>query len=147
MKTNIIKHTVLLLALAGGFSSCLPTPKIEESKAFIVSRHFDTALQDSAMIHGEVLSLAEERPFASCIKIDDNTVCSFIDWVISIEETDLSTRCDSTGNFSIKLLPGTYTINCIYPSEVDPSVQLKNLTLLPNERVRVKFLIKGTLLF
>ncbi|MCL2682057.1 MAG: carboxypeptidase-like regulatory domain-containing protein [Bacteroidales bacterium] len=147
MKTNIIKLIVLLLALAGGFSSCLNKTKPEESKAFIVSRHFDTALQDSAMIHGEVLSLDGERPFAGCVEINDTMKCSFIDWIISIKGTDISTRCDSTGYFSIKLLPGTYTVDCIYPGERDASVLLKNLTLLPNEKVRVKFFIKGILSF
>jgi len=108
------------------FVSCLDV-RIYPGKALIVNRSFDISLQDSAMICGYVLDAAEKTPLWNSSKI-------------LVENTEISTFCDSTGYFFIKLLPGTYTIICFDPLVTDDTLKLKSLKILSNEKVEIKFL-------
>jgi len=120
--------TIIFLFVLLLFASCLNT-KIYEAKALIVSRSFDTSLQDSAMIYGYVRSAAYEEilPY---------------NMIVLIQETKTTTECDSLGNFSLKLLSGTYTVMCFNPSVTDDTLKLENLKILPNEKVEIKFLMR-----
>lgn len=106
--------------------SCLDV-KIIDSSAEIISRGTDTALNDSALIYGAVY-------FA------ETTNMPFPDADVWIEESDLKTSSDSLGNYSLKVLPGIYTIKCLDPlSDVRFTSVLDNISLLPNEKIEVRF--------
>ena len=130
MKTQLSIFALSLLLLL--FSSCLNT-KIYEGKALIVSRSFDTSLQDSAMIYGYVLDAAEKQPLWNSS-------------TIIVEETQTTTYSDSTGYFSMKLLQGTYTVVCFDPLVTNDTLKLENTVIFPNEKVEIKFL-KGVVIW
>jgi hypothetical protein len=100
-----------------------------EGKATIISRHIDLSLRDSALIYGTVNSAAEEsypERFA----------------LVWIDGTNIKTGVDSIGSFNIKLKPGTYTIKCSLWGEEKDVEALNNLSVLPNEKIQVTFLLK-----
>lgn len=128
MKTIFLK-LIFIFAFAT-FFSCLSI-HVTHGKAEIVNRSFDCSLQDSAMICGYVLDAYGTHPVYSSV---------------FIENTGNSVFSDSTGYFSVKLLPGTYTVICdpVHPADTRGYTQtqkLENLTILPNEKIEVKFLI------
>jgi len=125
MNVKILTTFFLFVLLL--FLSCVNT-KIYEGKVQIINRSFDTSLQDSAMIYGYVLSAADENPLSNR--------------TILIKETKNSVFSDSIGLFSMKFLPGTYTIVCFYPPATDSSLELDNFKILPNEKIEIKFLVR-----
>ncbi|MCL2412810.1 MAG: hypothetical protein FWC98_01580 [Bacteroidales bacterium] len=126
----ILKITVLSAVIICGltFISCSPivnTPgRIE-----IVSRTIDHSLQDSAVIHGYLLSVLDERPFF------------FHRAEISIVETGFTTQDSDSGYFSIKILPGTYTIKVLDDRylRIENAQYLRVSDVLPNEKIKVIF--------
>jgi hypothetical protein len=120
------KFTVFFIFII--FISCLDV-HIYPGKALIVNRFFDNSLQDSALIYGYVLDAAEEKPLWDSSKI-------------LVEKTEISTFCDSTGYFFMKLQPGAYNIVCFNPIVTDDTLKLDNLKILPHEKVEIKFLKK-----
>jgi len=110
------------------FTSCHTEERIP-GRVEVVERYFDSSLQDSVMIHGYVLSVSEEKPL----------------WMMSSTivavEIAVATQSDSvSGYFSMKLLPGAYTIVCLFPT-TNPDLTLSRQEFLPNERVKIRFLM------
>ena len=100
-----------------------------EGKATIISRTTDLTLKDSALIYGTVCSAADEslpERFA----------------MVWIAGTNIKTGVDSLGTFNIKLIPGTYTIKCSLWGEEKDVEQLDSLSILSNEKIQIKFLLK-----
>ena len=119
--------TSLLIILVGMVVSCHKV-HIYPGKAIIVNRSIDATLNDSAIIFGMVYSAEDEK--TPELNAD-----------IWIESPNIKTNSDSTGFFNLKLLSGTYTIKCLGKfSNEDMIIELKNLSILPNEKVEVRFL-------
>ncbi|MBN1650453.1 MAG: hypothetical protein JW857_03940 [Bacteroidales bacterium] len=100
---------------------------IIDSSVEIVSRGIDIALNDSALIYGSVIAAGTENmpePGAS----------------IWIEGADIKTTSDVWGHYSLQILPGTYNIKCLglYSDERFTAV-LDNISLLPNEKIEIRF--------
>jgi hypothetical protein len=113
-------------------SSCRHTQTFE-GKAIIVSRSIDVTLKDSSMVYGKVYSAQNENEPLANVNI----------W---IDGTSIKTYSDNIGFFSIKVLPGTYTIQSLGKFDNQDMIEkLTNITLLPNEKVEVKFLQKITI--
>ena len=122
MKTTILISLILLI-LAW---SCRRVVIIDSS-AEIISRSIDETLNDSALIYGFVYSAGSiNSPYP-------NTN-------IWIDGSDLKTISDIYGNFSLKVLPGTYTIKCLRDQyEERFTAEVKNITLSPNEKIEIRF--------
>lgn len=98
------------------------------SKAIIVSRAFDIALKDSAMIYGMVYYAADEKKPMQNANI----------W---IESANLKTTSNNAGFFSLKIIPGIYTIKCLGENANEEfTMVIKDLSLSPTEKVEIKFL-------
>lgn len=109
-------------------SSCLPF-HYYPSKSMVISRSFDIQLKDSAMIYGKVY-YSPDRSYA----IPNATV-----W---IEEVNVKTLSNDSGYFSLKVLPGKYTIKCYMDDpEEEFTVVRKDLTISTNEKVEVRLLM------
>ena len=121
-KTTILVFFLLCMAI-----SCRKVYTYH-SKAIIVKRSIDSTLNDSAFIYGMVYSAEDEKT----PEINANV------W---IEGNNIQTNSDSTGFFSIELLSGIYTIKCPGKfSNEDLIIELKNISILPNEKIEIKFL-------
>ena len=99
-----------------------------DGKATIVSRTFDSTLKDSAMIYGMVYYAADERRPMQNANI----------W---IESSNLKTTSNNAGFFSLKIIPGIYTIKCLgeyAPQEF--TMVIKDLSLSTTEKVEIRFL-------
>lgn len=127
MKNLLKVRFLVILVLLIIISSCRQIA-YTESKAIIVSRAFDVALKDSAVIYGMVYDALDERLALSNLNI----------W---IEEINVKTLTNDTGFFSMKVPSGRYTIKCFtdYSNEEFVAI-LKDLSILPNEKVEIKFL-------
>lgn len=134
MKYNfkqIMKISGRVVLLAIFFFSILDTSCLSihyiESEAKIVGRSIDTALNDSALIYGTVFD-GREISFP------------FPDANIWIEGTGIETTSDIQGKFSLRVLPGTYTIKCLHPySDVRFTMVLENISLISNEKIELQF--------
>lgn len=102
---------------------------IYEGKAIIISRSTDLGLKDSALISGIVFSADEAK-------------APEFDAVIWVDGTDINTTVDSLVSFSFKLMPGKYTIRCRRKYSTDDMVELKNISILPNERIKIEFFLR-----
>ena len=100
---------------------------IVNSKAVVVSRSIDIALNDSALIYGTVFFGESETVPMKRANI----------W---IEGSNIKTISDNMGLFSLKILPDIYTVKCLgeYSNEEFVAI-IKDLDLLPNEKVEIKF--------
>ncbi len=127
MKAKILKlSTVLGILFLFILNISCREVRIIDSSAEILSRT-DTALNDSALIYG-VVYLAK----TTNMPVSDANI-----W---IEETDTNTISNIQGRFSLKVLPGTYTINCLRDSDEERfTATLRNISLLSNEKVEVQF--------
>lgn len=134
MKTNLKLQSILiaLLLLLILINSCRQI-HVVDSKAEIVSRTIDATLNDSVLIYGYVY-VAESVVEVNYMPEPDASI-----WV---EGTDLRTNSDIFGQFSLKVLPGTYTIKCLGPYS-DPrfTAYLKGISLSPNEKIKLQFYI------
>jgi len=126
MKTLLKAGFWGLLFLTITISSCRRVAYIE-SKATIVSRTTDVALKDSALVYGFVYDAGSvNSPYPNAN--------------VWIEGSDLKTTSDISGNFSLTLLPGTYTIKCLGNQEEERfTAVIKNVTLSPNEKIEIRF--------
>lgn len=98
------------------------------SKSMVISRSIDAQLKDSAMIYGKVFY----APFRHSV-VPNATV-----W---IEEANVKTLSNDTGYFSLKVLPGKYTVKCYMDDpEEEFTVVRKDLTISANEKVEVRLL-------
>ena len=106
--------------------SCLSI-YIVDSSAEVLSRGTDTALNDTSLIYGTVYDEATNNMPYPGVSI----------W---IEDSDIKTSSDTLGNFSLKVLPGTYTIKCLHPySDVRFTAVLDDVLLMSNEKVEIQF--------
>lgn len=118
-------------------TSCL-NRKFTDGRAEIVSSS-DTTLNDSSLVFGHVYHvdrLGNEFYYNNEFEI----------W---IENSDLITTNDSTGKFSIKTLPGTYTIKCqSRGNEWERLIEeVKSLELSKNTKTEINFYIGFTEVF
>jgi hypothetical protein len=137
MKTKLIKigitlvSTIIICGLML-FTSC-HTEERYLGSVEIIERSVDNSLQDSVIIYGYVLvrdmhgknrpPYLYERP------------------TIKILETETTTQSNDSGYFSIKMLHGTYTIECFFPSTPwNGNPKLENIKISPNEKIKVKFI-------
>lgn len=100
---------------------------IVDSSSVIISRNIDETLNDSSLIYGFVYGAETlNSPFPNAN--------------IWIEGSDLKTTSDIYGNFSLPVLPGTYTIKCLGNQEEERFTAIvNNITLLPNEKIEIRF--------
>lgn len=98
------------------------------STSLIISRSVDVQLKDSALIYGRV-----------CYAPDKKNVIPDVN--VWIEEVNIKTLSNDSGYFSLKVLPGKYTIQSYMddPSE-EFAVMLNDLIIHGNEKVEVRFL-------
>ncbi len=122
MKTAILISSILLILVW----SCRRVV-IVDSSAEIISRSVDEALNDSALIYGFVYGA-------------ETTNSPFPNANIWIEGSNLKTISDIYGNFSLPVLPGTYTIKCL-GNQYDKrfTAIVKVVTLSPNEKIEIRF--------
>ena len=118
-------------------SSCL-NRKFTDGRAEIISSS-DTTLNDSSLVFGHVYHVdrfGDEYYFENEFEI----------W---IENSDLKTTNDSTGNYAIKILPGTYTIKCQSRGNDWERLieEVKFLELYRNTKTEINFYIGYTEVF
>jgi hypothetical protein len=118
---------ILLISFIAIAISCRSITRVD-SKVEIVSRTFDTSLKDSSVICGLVSYAGTEGTRIPNSKI----------W---IENSSILTKSDNDGFFVLKLKPGTYKLNCLGEYSDPQFTATKNISLLANEKVEVKFLI------
>ena len=127
-QTTKISGEVVLLAvflILVLLSSCLD-PYYLDSKSNIVKRSTDTALNDSALIYGTVVVINSDMPYPNAD--------------VWIEGTEIKTTSDIYGKFSLKILPGTYSIKCLHPLKEERFMMtLKDISVSPNEKVEILF--------
>ncbi len=133
-KSRFILIFFAFLAIA---TSCL-NRKFTDGWAEIVSSS-DTTLNDSSLVFGHVYHVdrsGDEYYFEDEFEI----------WV---ENSDLKTTNDSTGNYAIKTLPGTYTIKCqSRGNDWDRLIEeVKSLELSRNTKTEINFYIGYTEVF
>lgn len=126
----ILSRSVFLVALSF-LISIIACRKVHyyPSRSMVISRSLDAQLKDSAMIYGKV----SEAPFRD-YAIPNATV-----W---IEEVNVKTLSNDSGYFSLKVLPGKYTVKCYRndPGE-EFTVVRKDLAVSTNEKVEVRLLM------
>lgn len=131
MKTSRIYllALILLFIIHGAILTACREVVYYPSNSLIISRSIDVQLKDSALIYGLVCYAPDSKNV-----IPDATV-----WV---EEMNIKTLSNDSGQFSLKLLPGKHTIRCFMedPSE-EFSVLLKDQIIHSNEKVEVRFLV------
>ena len=127
MKNLLRVRFLIIFSLLITISACRHVAYVG-SKATIVNRTFDAALKDSAMIYGTVYYAADEKKPMQNANI----------W---IETTNLKTTSNNVGFFSLKIIPGIYTIKCLGENAPQEFTMVINaLSLSPNEKVEIKFL-------
>jgi len=131
----ILKITVLSAIIICGltlFTSC-HHKLVYHGYATIIERSFDRSLEDSVIIHGYVIVLeisGEQRPPYWYERA-----------TIKIIETEVTVQNNDDGYFSIKILPGIYTIECIFPSTPqNGNPSLRNIEVFQNEIIKIKFI-------
>lgn len=99
-----------------------------ESKTIIVSRTYDSTLNDSAMIYGLVYYAPDKKYVIPKANI----------W---IEDINVKTISNDSGFYSLKIPPGKYTIRSFMENQNEEFVTvLKDLSISSNEKVEVNFL-------
>lgn len=134
MKTNLKLQSILiaLLLLLILINSCRQI-HVVNSKAEIVSRTIDTTLNDSVLIYGTVY-IAES--------VVESIYAPESDASIWVEGTAFKTNSDLSGQFRLKVLPGTSTIKCLGHSNDNRFITcLSNISLSLNEKIKVQFYI------
>ena len=131
MKQLITILTVFAVLVV--FSSCL-NRQFVDGWAEIVSSS-DTTLNDSSLVFGHVYRVDRSGEYYF-----EN------EFEIWIENTDLETTNDSTGNYSIKTLPGTYAIKCqSRGNEWERLIEgVQNIDLVKNKKTEINFYIGYT---
>lgn len=131
MKTSriyLLALMVLLVTYGGIVSSCRKVAYYP-SNSLIINRSMDVQLKDSALIYGLVCYAPDKKNV-----IPDASV-----WV---EEMNIKTLSNDSGQFSLKVLPGKHTIRCFIDDPKEEfSVLLKDLILHSNEKVEVRLLV------
>ena len=126
-KLKLLTTLLLLLPLCVVLLSACNEVQYIDSETKIVGRYTDTTLNDSSLIYGIVIMNGTiNMPYSNA--------------EIWIEETDDNTASDIQGKFSLRVLPGTYTVKCLAPYNEDRFLMtLKDISLLPNEKIEIHF--------
>lgn len=127
MKSRFLTLLLFLLSFCAFlFAACNEVHYID-SEAKIIGRYTDAALNDSSLIYGIVIMKGTiNMPYSNA--------------EIWIEETDDNTASDIQGKFSLRVLPGTYTVKCLAPYNEDRFLMtLKDISLSPNEKIEIHF--------
>ena len=128
--SNLLPVIVLLT-----FSSCLNRQFIEGRAELITSS--DSTLNDSSLVYGYVYRL----DWVGTYYYTEN------EFEIWLENSDLSAANDTTGFYSLKTGPGTYTIKCQETNNEWQRliVERKNINLLKNHKTQIDFYIGYTI--
>ncbi len=127
MKINLKISLLILFIFLISLISCRRV-NYTKSDAIIVNRTFDSSLGDSALIYGMVYYAADEKtPYENAN--------------IWIANSNIKTTSDNTGFFSLKIIPGLYTIKCLgqYSSQ-EFTMVIKDLSISSNEKIEIRFL-------
>ncbi len=129
-KIRLIPIFFIALVIA---SSCLNRQFIDGNVEIVSSS--DTTLNDSSLVFGHVYRLDRSGEYYF-----EN------EFEIWIENSDLKTTNDSTGNYSIKTLPGTYTIKCQSRGNKWERLieEVQNIDLVKNKKTEINFYIGYT---
>jgi hypothetical protein len=128
---------LLFFAVLAITSSCLNQKFIDGRAEFVSSK--DTTLNDSSLVFGHVYH----------VNGSGNEYYDKNEFEIWIENSDMKTTNDSTGNYSFKTLPGTYTIKCQRRSNEWERLieEVKSLELSKNTKTEINFYIGYTEVF
>ena len=115
-------------------SSCLNRQFIDGNVEIVSSS--DTTLNDSSLVFGHIYHVDwsdKESYYENEFKI----------W---IENSDLETTNDTTGYYSLKVTPGTYTIKCqtTYNEWERLIEEVRNIDLAKNTKTEINFYIGYT---
>ncbi len=129
-----IRHALTVFTVLVVFSSCLNRQFIDGWVDIVSSSNI--MLNDSSLVFGHVYRVDRFGDYYF-----EN------EFEIWIENSDLKTTNDSTGKYSIKTLPGTYTIKC--KSKGNEWVRLieevQNIDLVKNKKTEINFYIGYTI--
>lgn len=130
-----IRDILVFFFIVGIISSCL-NRQFVEGKAEIVSIT-DTFLHDSSLVIGHIYHMdwSEEENYL------EN------EFEVWIENSYLNTTNDSIGHYSIKTLPGTYTIKCQRTQNVWEKLieEVESIELSKNKKAEINFHIGYTI--
>jgi hypothetical protein len=116
-------------------SSCLNRQFIDGNVEIVSSS--DTTLNDSSLVFGHVYH----------VDWYDKEYYHENELTIWIENSDLETTNDTTGYYSLKIAPGTYTIKCqsTYNEWERLIEEVKNIDLVKNTKTEINFHIGTTI--
>ncbi|PVY41115.1 hypothetical protein [Pontibacter virosus] len=102
-----------------------------KGKFRINSREIDNSLADSVLIYGKVVSAID-------------TLSPMADARIWVDKLSKSTQSNLNGLYILKIPAGIFTIYCKEDFGADEFTEsIKDLTLLPNEKVEIDFYLGG----
>jgi hypothetical protein len=129
---NKIVFTLFVIVLILN-NSCLRRQFVEGR--FEIKSISDTALNDSSLIFGHI----------HMVDWSGKEIYYENEFEIWIENSDLKTTNDTTGYYSIKTKPGTYTIKCQSSyNEWERLVEKSNVELQKNKKIEIDFYIGYT---
>ncbi len=122
---------VILLTI----SSCLNRQFVDGHAELVLSS--DSSLNDSSLIFGHIYH----------VDWTDNYHYFEHQFEILIENSNLKTTNDSTGNYLIKTIPGTYTIKCQSTSNEWERLieEMKDIEIGKNKKIQIDFYIGYTI--
>lgn len=128
------RHILTFFAILVVVNSCLNRQFIDGRTEIVSSS--DTTLNDSSLVFGHVYYVDwsdKEYYYENELKI----------W---IENSDLGTTNDTTGYYSLKITPGTYTIKCqsTYNEWERLIEEAKNIDFAKNTKTEINFYIGTT---
>ena len=131
-KIRLIPIFFIALEIA---SSCLNRQFIDGNVEIVLSS--DTTLNDSSLVFGHVYHVGWS----------DKEYYHENEFTIWIENSDLETTNDTTGYYSLKIVPGTYTIKCqsTYNEWERLIEEVKNIDLVKNTKTEINFHIGTTI--
>jgi hypothetical protein len=128
--SNLLALIILLV-----LSSCLNRQFVEGRAELVTSS--DSTLNDSSLVYGYVYRL----DWVGTYHYTEN------EFKIWLEDSDLSATNDTLGYYSLKTVPGTYTMKCqgMNNQWQELIVELKNINLLKNHKTQIDFYIGYTI--
>jgi len=95
----------------------------------------DTALYDSVIIEGSVwiVNFVADYPYENC------------PYEVWIDNSTIRASTDSTRNYIIKTIPGTYSIRCQVVGNKNERLieEINNLKVMKNQKVKINFYLGG----
>ncbi len=130
-----IRQILILFSVLVLTNSCLDRQFVD-GRAEIVSRS-DTTLNDSSLVFGHVYR----------VDWSGNEYYYENEFEMWVENSKLKTTNDTTGYYSLKMAPGTYTIRCQSASNEWTRLveEVKNISLSKNTKTEITFYIGTTI--